>query len=154
MKKQKTETFIYEGLGFPVKLINVPMKKMCGEWVVDIDMVELQLVVLRYLVYKPARLTKDELRFIRKSLVLTTSDFGRNFGVSHAAVLQWENGKRRLTPSTEFCIRLCILNHLKARSQEFRNLFNVVNLEKLSKEESKKIVPIEIDASEDLKIAL
>lgn len=153
MKKRKTETFIYEGLGFPIKLIDVPMKKMCGEWVIDIDMMELQLVVLRHLVYKPSRLTKDELRFIRKYLALTTSDFGRSFGVSHAAVLQWEKGRRRLTPSTEFCIRLHVLNHLHAKSKEFWNLFNTVSLEKLSKEGLKKIIPLEIDASEDLKIA-
>jgi DNA-binding transcriptional regulator YiaG len=153
MKKQKTETFIYEGLGFPIKLIDVPMKKMCGEWVIDIDMVELQLVVLHYLAYKPARLTKDELRFIRKFLVMTTTDFGKIFGVTHAAVLQWENGKRQLTPSTEFCIRLRILSHLKVKDKEFRNLYNTVSLEKLSNKESKKIVPLKIDASENLKIA-
>ena len=153
MKKQKTETFIYEGLGFPIKLIDVPMKKMCGEWVIDIDMMELQLVVLRYLAYKPTRLTKDELRFIRKFLVLTTSDFGKMFGVTHAAVLQWENGKRRLTPSTEFCIRLRILSHLRAKDKECRNLYNTVSLEKLSQGEPKKIVLLKIDASENLKIA-
>jgi len=153
MKKQKKETFVYEGLGFPVKLIDVPMKKMCGEWVADIDMIELQLVVLRYLAYKPTRLTKDELRFIRKFLVLTTSDFGKSFGVTHVAVLQWENGKRRLTPSTEFCIRLRILSHLRAKDKEFRNLYNTVSLEKLSNSEPKKIIPLEIDASENLKIA-
>ena len=32
MKKRKKKTFIYEGLGFPIKLINVPMKKVFGEW--------------------------------------------------------------------------------------------------------------------------
>lgn len=145
MKKQKKETFVYEGLGFPIKLIDVPMKKMCGEWVIDIDMIELQLVVLRYLAYKPTRLTKDELRFIRKFLALTTSDFGKLFGVTHAAVLQWENGRRRLTPSTEFCIRLRILSHLRAKDKEFRNLYNTVSLEKLSQGESKKIVLLKID---------
>jgi hypothetical protein len=30
-KDRKEETFIYEGLGFPVKLINVPIKKVLGE---------------------------------------------------------------------------------------------------------------------------
>ncbi len=153
MASQKFGKFKYEGLGFPIKLIGVSMKNMCGEWVIDIDMMELQLVVLRYLAYKPTRLTKYELRFIRKFLVLTTSDFGKLFGVTHAAVLQWENGKRRLTPSTEFCIRLRILSHLHAKDKEFRNLYNTVSLEKLSQGESKKIVPIEIDTSENLQIA-
>lgn len=144
MQGQKTETFVYEGLGFPVKLIDAPMKKMCGEWVVDIDMVELQLVALRHLVYKPTRLTKDELKFIRKFLALTTTDFGRLFGVTHAAVLQWENGKRQLTPSTEFCIRLRSLDHLQAEDKEFRDLYDAVSLERLSGEEPKKIVLLEI----------
>ena len=153
MKEKKKKTFIYDGLGFPIKLINVPMKKMCGEWVVDIDMVELQLVVLRHLAYKPTRLTKDELRFIRKFLVLTTSDFGKMFGVTHVAVLQWENGKRRLTPSTEFCIRLCILSHLHVKDKEFRNLYNTISLEKLSKGDSEKIIQLKVNASEELRIA-
>src|SRR3990167_2635544 len=111
MSKIKKETIFYKGLGFPIKLIDVPMKKMFGDWVLDIDMTELQLVVLRALVYKPIRLTKDELKFIRHFLVLTTTEFGKIFGVRHSAVVQWENGKRNLSPSIELCIRLYVQNH-------------------------------------------
>jgi hypothetical protein len=77
----KKETIVYKGLGFPIKLIDVPMKKMFGDWVIDIDMTELQLLVLMALVYKPIRLTKDELKFIRHFLVMTTTVFGKIFGV-------------------------------------------------------------------------
>ena len=47
------ETFIYGGLGFPIELIDVPIKKVFGEWIIDIDMNELQLFVFKRLIYKP-----------------------------------------------------------------------------------------------------
>ena len=153
MKDHKTETRIFNGLGFPVKLIDVPMKKMLGEWTMDIDFTALQLVALRALAYKPVPLTKEELKFIRKFLVMTTTQFGKIFGVTHVAVLQWESGKRRLSPSLELCIRLYILDHLHAKDKEFRNLYSKISLEELSKKRSEKIVPLEINALEDLKIA-
>jgi|GEM_PF-2736032 len=87
MKKVKRETFVYKGFGFPIKLINTPMKQILGEWVIDLDMNKLQLTVLRSLVYKPSALAGEELKFIRKYLNLTTTVFGKIFGVSHAAVL-------------------------------------------------------------------
>jgi DNA-binding transcriptional regulator YiaG len=152
MSKVKKETIIYKGLGFPVKLVDVPMKKMLGEWVIDIDMTELQLVVLRALVYKPIRLTKDELKFVRHFLTLTTTEFGKIFGVRHSAVVQWENGKRNLTASTELCIRLYVYDHLKAKDKEFRSLYNTISIEQLSQNIKEKFSPIEIDAK-DLKIA-
>lgn len=154
MKNTKNETIVYKGLGFPIKLIDVPMKKMFGDWVIDIDMTELQLVVLRALVYKPIRLTKDELKFIRHHLVMTTTEFGKIFGVRHSAVVQWENGKRNLSPSIEVCIRLYVMNHLHVKDKEFRNLYNKISIEQLSQKVDKKSFPIEIDASEDLRIAL
>jgi len=154
MKNTKNETIIYKGLGFPIKLIHVPMKKMFGDWVIDIDMTELQLVVLRALVHKPIRLTKDELKFIRHYLVMTTTEFGKIFGVRHSAVVQWENGKRNLSPSIEICIRLYVMNHLHVKDKEFRNLYNKISIEQLSQKADKQSSLIEIDASEDLKIAL
>jgi DNA-binding transcriptional regulator YiaG len=143
--KRKVKTLVYEGLGFPITLFNTPMRKIFGEWVIDIDMTQLQLVVLRALVFKSGRLTKDELQFIRKFLSLTTAQFGRIFGVTHAAVIQWENGKRQLTPSTEFCIRLHVLGHLRAKATEFRDLYNAVPLEVLAKEKLKTTIHLEID---------
>ena len=64
MKNKKTSTFVYEGLGIPVKLINVPMKKMLGEWFIDVNMETLQKVVLEALVHKPFSLTGAELRYM------------------------------------------------------------------------------------------
>ena len=155
MKNRKTKTFIFKGLGFPIKLIDVPMKKMIGEWVADIDWTELQLVVLKYLAYKLSPLTKDELRFIRKFLCKTTSDFGNLFGVTHSAVSLWENGKRKVSPAIEFLIRLHVLDHLHLIEKEFGSFYKEVNLKMLSNPETKKAKLIKVDASEkDLKIAI
>lgn len=153
MKDRKTKTFVFHGLGFPITLVNARMKKILGEWVVDIDMTELQQVVLRALVYKPTRLTKDELRFIRKYLALTTTEFGKIFGVTHVSVLKWEKGQRMISPATELFIRLHVLNHLHVKDKEFRSLYNTITLEKLSKAKAEKVSSLEIDVSEELKIA-
>jgi DNA-binding transcriptional regulator YiaG len=156
MKDRKTKTFIFKGLGFPIKLINVPMKKEFGEWYIDINMNKLMLVVFGALPHKPMALTAGELSFIRSYLQMTSVEFGKAFGVSHAAVLKWESGENRVSPSLELCIRLYVLDHLRAQDAEFRALYKEVSLEKLSKEKkNEKIHPIVVDATtEDLKIAL
>ena len=63
-KSKRRETFVYEGLGFPIKLVNVPMKKMVGEWVIDIDFNKLQLEVFYALLSNPRSLSREELKFI------------------------------------------------------------------------------------------
>ncbi len=73
---------------------------------------------------------------------------------SHVAVLKWENGERNVSPSLELCIRLYVLNHLHVRDKEFRNLYNHISLEKLSKPVEGNIHPLSIDIAEDLKLAL
>jgi DNA-binding XRE family transcriptional regulator len=84
---------------------------------------------------------------------MTTADFGKAFGVSPITVVKWENAKNKISPALELCIRLYTFNHLRAKDKEFRSLYNAINLEQLSKRRSGKIVPLQIDASEDLKIA-
>ena len=64
MAKTKKETFIWEDLGFPIRLVNVPMKQVFGEWVLDINLQHFQKVVLHMLATKSTPLTGGELRFI------------------------------------------------------------------------------------------
>lgn len=155
MKNKKKSTFVYEGLGIPVKLINVPMKKMLGEWFIDVNMETLQRVVLEALVHKPVSLTGMELRYIRHYLEMSAVDFGKTFGVSHVAVVKWENAKNGISPALELYIRLYMMKYLKAKDKEFRALYDDLSLEQLSKSRKGKIHPISIDATtEDLQIAL
>ncbi len=152
MKNTKTATFIFKGLGFPIKLINAPMRKMIGEWVLDINFNKLQLVVLDCLLRKLAPLTGDELKFMRKFLNMSTTDFGKIAGVSHVAVVKWENGQTRANLSTDVCIRLYMFDHLNAKDKEFRNLYHKINPEVLSKNKNETST-ISIDDFGDLKSA-
>ena len=155
MKTRKKLTFVYEGLGIPVKLINAPMKKIVGEWCLDINMETLQRIVLEALIHKPTGLTGDELRFLRKYMEMSTTEFGKTFGVSHVAVVKWENAKNGVSPALELYIRLYGLNYLRAKDKEFRALYNMLTLAQLSKKSRpEKVCPIVIDATEELKIAL
>jgi DNA-binding transcriptional regulator YiaG len=131
------------------------MKKVFDEWCIDINMNKLMVVVLEALIHKPTALSPDELGFIRSYLEMTTTEFGKTFGVSHVAVLKWESGKNKISASLDLCIRLYVLDFLKAKDKDFRALYKELNLQQLSKEPKKKIHPIAVEAtSDELKIAL
>ncbi len=154
MKNRKIATFTYEGLGIPIRLINVPMKKVFGEWVIDIDLTKLQLTVLRALLHKPVSLSGKELRFIRKFLNLSTTEFGEIFGVSHVAVVKWESEKSHAQLSTDVCIRLHVLSYLQTKDKEFRRVYNKINTQKLSKHKGEKTPILSVDVDKDFRIAI
>lgn len=145
MKEIKKETFLWEGLGFPIRLVNVPMRKVFGEWVLDINLADFQKVVLLTLAKKPIPLSGPELRFIIDYLKMSTREFAHLFGVTHAAVLKWENEKSRMNPSTEVCLRLYLLNYLKVADKEFRRLYLTISPMGLADSENSEIL-LEIDA--------
>lgn len=146
MKNHKTETFVYEGLGFPIILVNAPMRKTLGEWVIDIDFNKLRNVALNFLINKPSALTAEEIRFIRKYLAMTLRDFGNALGVSHVAVLKWESGEHRILPTTDLCVRMYVLRRLHARREAFGKLIYEVLPEQLSELEPSS-EPLRIEAA-------
>src|SRR5690606_32376784 len=105
--------FVDEGLGFPVVLRNVPMVKVRGTWTPRVDYNKLSRDVALALTRKPARLTGNEIRFIRQHFEMTLEAFGARFDVSHPAVLKWERAGDRppaLKWPVEKDIRLFILD--------------------------------------------
>jgi DNA-binding transcriptional regulator YiaG len=146
MKKTKRDTFIWEGLGFPIRLVNVPMKKVFGEWILDMNLEHFQKAVLHMLAKKPTPLTGSELRFIIDYLRMSTREFAKLFGVTHAAVLKWENEKSRMNYGTEVCLRLYILDYLKVADKEFRRLYLKISPQNLANAESGETPLLEIDA--------
>ncbi len=153
MKKTKKKTFVHEAFGFPIKLINVPMKKVVGEWVLDVDFATLEKAVLKRLIHKLIPLTGAEIRFIRKYLQLTTKEFGKLCGVSHPAVLKWEGGKAKPPIPTDIYIRLNGLSHLNAKDQEFRSLIEETTAENLRQQSKKRSPALSINVEEELKSA-
>lgn len=144
MNETKRETFIYEGLGFPIRLHNVPMKKVFGEWAININFNTLQISVLNLLARKSTHLTGGEIRFIIDYLEMSTRDFANLFGMTHAAVLKWEKEETKMNPSTEAYLRLYILNYLKVSDKEFRKLYLKISPKNLANAENEKN-PLEID---------
>lgn len=146
MIEKKIETFIYTGLGFPIELIDVPLRKILGEWVLDINLNILQLEVLKMLIHKPTPLQAGELRFIRKYFEMTTTSFGEVFGVSHAAVIKWESGQLPAPPMDVY-IRMYTMDRLNAKNADFGKLFHEVNMAGLAqaKKERRKEKPLSLN---------
>ena len=136
MKRKKIKKFIYEGLGFPVVLKNVPVIKMQGKEVLDINFNTLQKAVLLILCRKDTTLTGNEIKFIRKYFEMTLTEFGMKFGYSHAAVLKWEkygNDFAKMEPTTDVCIRLFIFSHINKRSGAFKEFYDKLDMQRLIK---------------------
>lgn len=153
-KKEKKicPDFLYDGLGFPIHLINVPMIKTRDEWTPDINYNELQKAVLIELAKKDASLTGNEVRFIRKYFRKTLEAFGKEFGVSHVAVMDWEKEGDKLikiNPATEKCIRLFIIDSLQVGDHKFRESYHEIEIKKLAQQQKKKrkfrLVPLTFD---------
>ena len=153
MKEIKKETFIYNDLGFPILLINAPLRKVFGEWMLDLNLNKLQLSALNALIRKASPLKGAEMHFIRAFLEMTTAEFGKLFGVSHAAVVKWEHDLVKINPATELCIRLYVADHLYTKDKEFRKLYQNITVASLLKHKEDKSVPLEIHADEQMLLA-
>jgi len=145
MKKQKVQKeFIYEGLGFPVILHNVPMREIRGIWTLDINLNVLQKVVLLALAHHPSDLTGNQVRFIRNWLNLTQSEFGKLFAVTHPAVVKWEKAENKgskINVTTQRDLRLWLLDQLLAKDDDFRKAFKILHMT----DYSGLIEPLEFD---------
>ena len=140
MEKKRVKRFIYEGLGFPIVLINITLVKKRDIWTPAIDYNKLQKEVLLALSHKPFSLTGNEVHFIRAYFEMTLEKFGQQFGVTHAAVLNWEkirNKSAKINPTTELYIRLFILEKLKINNQVFRDTFREFNIQSIVQEQKR-----------------
>lgn len=136
MEKKRVKKFRYEGLGFPIVLFNVPMVKVRDVWTPAIDFNELQKAVLLELCNMSFPLSGNQVHFIRTYFEMTLEAFGKHFGVTHAAVINWEKTKNRaakINPSLELLIRLFILEKLKINNQIFRDIFREFNIQQIMK---------------------
>lgn len=116
MPKRKIQAeFVDDGFGFPILLRNVPMIELRGVWTPDINYNALANRVLKELCTKSARLTGNELQFIRQQRGLTLQEFAEKFTVSHPAVIKWEKAgdeATRMQWSTEKDIRMWLFLEL------------------------------------------
>lgn len=129
-KKENEKKIIYEGFGFPIILLNVPMVELREIWTPNIDLNVLQKVILLALAHHPVDLTGNQIRFIRTWLGLTQSAFGKLFGVTHSAIVKWEktnNAASKMNLSTQRDLRLYLLDQLLSRDDDFRKAFKTIH---------------------------
>jgi len=129
MERKIKRSHLDHGFGFPVKLLNVPMTKVRGEWTPAINYNLLAEVVLKELCEKDSRLTGNEVRFIRQHFEMTLQEFAKRFGVTHPGVLKWEAAKNKPTGmnwATEKDIRIFALLKLESKSSEIVELYNML----------------------------
>jgi hypothetical protein len=152
MKRKTIKKHQFNGFGFPIILYNVPMRLVLGEWCYDFKMNELQRSVLFMLCRKSAPLTGAEVRFIRKYLELTKADFAKVGGVTHAAVAKWEgyeDNDAKMSPATEMCIRLFVLEKLFPKNKDFIQHYRMLLSRQIQGIQSKKET-LEIDIHDEL----
>jgi hypothetical protein len=103
------------------------------------------------LTHKPVALTGNEIHFIRTYFEMTLENFGKQFGVTHVAVLTWEktgNKPAKINPTTELYIRLLILEKLNMSDQIFREAFrefDIAGISKTRKSTVKPLIPVGTD---------
>jgi len=146
MSEEKIDTIIYKGLGFPIRLINVPMRKAYGDWVLNIDFDRLQIAALLMLAKQGTRLSGREITFIRHYFDMTTGEFGALLGVTHVAVLKWELEERVMNVNTEIFLRSYILNRLNVTDKEFRKIYRSYDPKTISKQPAESASLLEIEA--------
>lgn len=142
-KEKKSKAFLYDGLGFPVLLENVVFHLIRGEWLPKIDIEKLAGEAFKRLPSKPAKLTGNEIKFIRTYLNKSRSAFAETFKLSHTAVAKWEKAGDAIapiSPSQEMVLRLYLEDTLKVSDRDFYKAYKIFETSVHSEEE----VPLKI----------
>jgi putative zinc finger/helix-turn-helix YgiT family protein len=81
----------------------------CGNFEISIPRLEeLHRLLARVLIEKSTRFTADEVRFLRKSLGWSGSDFAKHMGVAVETVSRWENDAAPIGPQADRLLRFLV----------------------------------------------
>lgn len=120
MKTKTVNNYLYDGLGFPVKLSSVTLVNYKGTWLPKVDVLKTAQNVAKILSDSHIKLSGNHVRFIRSYLNQSLRDFAKSIGVSHIAVKKWESKDNKVTSMaypTEVVIRL-LLREAVRRSEK------------------------------------
>ncbi len=108
----RKETYLYRESGLPyvtLKGIDVSRCPACGNFEISIPRLEeLHRLIAKTLIEKMTRFTGAEIRFLRKSLGLSATDFARRMGVTIETVSRWENNAVAIGPQADRLLRLLV----------------------------------------------
>jgi DNA-binding transcriptional regulator YiaG len=89
-KKSKRKSELYNGLGFPVLLMNPRYIKTKVGWALDVNSKKLMEIAFAALIRKPGRLSGAEIKFIRHRMELTQNTFAELLQVDRSLISKWE----------------------------------------------------------------
>ncbi len=94
MKGKMVKNYVFDGLGFPVIVEKVEVRKIGTDTYPVINMRKLQDAVFDFFLDNSVRLTGSQLAFIRKYMDMTQQEFAAALDLSgHGRVSQWEKTK-------------------------------------------------------------
>ncbi len=117
----------YNGFGFQLTLTNVPVKNIRGNLEPVVNYKDLGREVILVLVLKKNPLTGHQLKFMRGYFEMTLREFASVFGLSHQAVMKWEERGDKfahISPATEKMVRLDALFRLGVKPQILYKAFS------------------------------
>jgi DNA-binding transcriptional regulator YiaG len=127
MKTKIVDNYIYEGLGFPVELNKVEMISIDGDWAPKIDVKKVSDEVIEKLATQDARLTGNQVKFIRSYFSMSLREFGEKVAhESHMAVSKWEKkggDPTKMNANTEHELRLYIVERKVGASKTSKPKF-------------------------------
>ncbi len=127
MKKKVLKNYNYEGLGFPIKLQNVTMYLIDGQWSPKIDVRKIADNAIKELPSQKERLTGNQIKFIRTYLEMSLRDFASKVvKESHTAVAKWEKFENKATNmdvNIEMMLRLYIDEQVSVKTKKQQQQF-------------------------------
>jgi DNA-binding transcriptional regulator YiaG len=127
MKIKIVKSYIYEGLGFPIKLKDVEMVMIDGELHPKVDVRKLADQVIKELPFQKERLTGGQVKFIRTYFEMSLREFATKVvNESHTAVAKWEKMNEDITNmdlNIEYMLRLYVHEKVSVKSKKEEQLF-------------------------------
>ena len=110
--KTRKENYRYDECGLKyVTLVGVEVARCphCGNYEISIPHIEgLHRLLAKVLIEKSTRFTGDEVRFLRKSLGWSGSEFAKHMGVAEETVSRWENDAAPIGPQADRLLRFLV----------------------------------------------
>ena len=89
----------------------------CGQEEIAIPRLgQLHRVLAEALVTQRRMLAPTEIRFLRKHIGLSTSDFAQRMGVTRETMSRWETGAQSMGPGADRLLRLLVVTHEPSES--------------------------------------
>jgi len=121
----------YTAGGLPqVVLLGVEVRRCaeCGAEEMAIPRIEqLHRVIAQALLHKPARLAGPEVRFLRKYLGLSTTDFASRMGTARETVSRWERAILPIGPQADRLLRLLVARTAPVKDYSSEDLSRIQN---------------------------